>query len=168
MVAVDVSTWSEGERSRGVSSRESSPLGSEASARGRAVVEQDLELTRGQRVKRRGASLRPPPELASREPFDAEPKAVAVVDEELDGGSGTVSKNENGAREGVGVELFAAQGRERIDALAEIDRLDADEDLELGDKLDHACEDKNAHQSRSRSSRSASGRASSRHAPSVR
>ncbi len=74
---------------------------------------------------------------ALRESFETKPESLAVVDEQFERRAGAIAKNEECAGERVLIERAFAQGDERINALAEIDGLVSEQDLELWDKLDH-------------------------------
>lgn len=151
MAAVELSSgWDS--PARGVRSGEATPLGREARAGRISVVQEDLQLTSGQRAQRRGVGGGPPRESAAREALGAQPIAIAVIYEEPHRGRGTISKHEQSAREGIGVESLAADSGQSIDTFSKILRLNTDEDLELWDELDHDAERANEATSRSRTS----------------
>lgn len=72
-----------------------------------------------------------------RESLEAKPKPLAVVNEQFEGGARPIAKNEERAGEGVLVEWAFAKCDERINALAEIDGLIGEQNLELWDELNH-------------------------------
>ena len=66
-----------------------------------------------------------------------EPESLAVVDETAQRCLPAIPEDEQPPREGIRREHLATDAREPIDAFAEIDGLDADEDPHLGRDLDH-------------------------------
>ena len=72
-----------------------------------------------------------------REALEAKPESLAVIDEQFERCAGSIAKDEEGAGEGVLGERPFAQRDERIDALAEIDGLVSEQNLELWDELNH-------------------------------
>src|SRR5262252_10386950 len=91
---------------------------------------QHLRLIRFQRL---GRPLRfwPPNKLPLRKPLLRQPVSLAIVREQADGCSATATEHEHTTRKGILGEFFLAQTRERIDALASIDRLNGDQDAHL-------------------------------------
>jgi len=71
---------------------EPAPRLGEACRIGMPVHQQHRELVGGQRMQRRTRSLRPPREMPAREPFEAQPEALSVVDQQFDGGRAPVAK----------------------------------------------------------------------------
>ena len=70
------------------------------------------------------------------------PITGAIIGQEFESGARTVSEDEDDPREGIGIELRFAQSAERIDALAEVDRLDGEQDFELRSELDHQSQER--------------------------
>ena len=101
------------------------------------VHQQHRELVGGQRMQRRTRSLRPPREMPAREPFEAQPEALSVVDQKFDGGRAAVAKQKDGAGERVTVEAVAAQRGKGINTFAEIYRIVSEHDVELWRELNH-------------------------------
>lgn len=93
-----------------------------------------LSFKRKQRCVSR---LRPPAEAAVRESADAQVEAVAVINEQFESCAGAIAKDEERAGEGVLIEAGFAECDERVNALAEVDGIVSEQDLELGDELDH-------------------------------
>ncbi len=92
---------------------------------------------RGQRMQRRARRLRPPRQPPFREPLEAQPESLTIIDQEFEGGASSVAKEKDGSREWIVVELVAAQCGEPVDTLAEVDGVVGEQDLELWRKLDH-------------------------------
>ena len=72
-----------------------------------------------------------------REAFEAKPESLAVVDEEFESRAGSVAEDEQRAGEGILIEARFAEGDERVNAFAEVDRLISEQDFELRDELNH-------------------------------
>ena len=77
-------------------------------------------------------------ELSLGETLVAQPESAAVVDQGLDGGTPPVAEYEDCAAEGIGRQVGPAQLGHAVDALAEVRRLDRDQDPHLRCQLDHA------------------------------
>ena len=92
---------------------------------------------RGQRMERFARGLWPPGEAAFRESLEAQPKALTIIDQQLECGASPVAKQKHGSRKRVVVKAVAAKRGERINAFAKVDRLIREHDLELWGKLDH-------------------------------
>lgn len=71
------------------------------------------------------------------ESLEAKPEPLSVVNEQFERGARSIAKNEERAGERVLSKRPFAKGDERINALAEIDRLVSEQNLELWDELDH-------------------------------
>src|SRR6266852_5573517 len=87
-----------------------------------AIPQQDQQLACGEP----GAglrALRPPREPTLREALRTQPEALAIIEQNLEGGSRAVAEDIQGAAERIVTEHLAAHGREPIDALAKIDGL---------------------------------------------
>jgi hypothetical protein len=67
----------------------------------------------------------------------AHPKALAVVDQDLDRRAGAVAEDEQRAAEGVGLQALPAGAHQTVDARAEVDRLHGHQDAHLRRDLDH-------------------------------
>ena len=83
------------------------------------------------RVERRVLINRPPAYSALREPSGDEPKSARVVRQHFERRAAAVPENEQGAGERVLRERLLTKGRQAIDAVAEIDGIDGEENLEL-------------------------------------
>lgn len=81
--------------------------------------------------------MRPPREAPAREALEAQPEALTIIDEQLEGRAAAVAKQKDRSRERVVVEAVAAQRGERINAFAKVDRLISEHDLKLWGELDH-------------------------------
>jgi len=79
----------------------------------------------------------PPRQMPFRETLEAQPKALTIVDQQLDGGATAVAEEKDGAGERVSVELVAAACSKRINALAKIHGIVGKHDGELWRQLDH-------------------------------
>src|SRR6187549_3962658 len=97
-----------------------------------------------QALRRTFLQPRPPSESPLGEPFLTQPKSLAVVDQALQGLATSTGKDKQSAAERIGFELLAAELRQSIDALAEVDRLNRQEDPHLRSDLDHALRLQNA------------------------
>jgi hypothetical protein len=64
-------------------------------------------------------------------------QSLAVVDQYLDRCALAIAEDEQGTGEGVGLKALAARGHQRIDAAAEVDRLDGHQDAHVRRDLDH-------------------------------
>jgi hypothetical protein len=64
-------------------------------------------------------------------------RALAVVEQNLDGRALAITEHEGTAGHGVLCELFAADGRQAVDAFAEVHWLRGDQDAHRGAGLDH-------------------------------
>lgn len=91
----------------------------------------------GQRVKQRARSFGPPREMTFREPLEAQPEALPIIDEELQSSAASVAKQKDSAGERVTAKVVATQRGQGIDAFAEVDRLIGEHDLKLWRELDH-------------------------------
>src|SRR5713101_2565515 len=92
-----------------------------------AIPQQDQQLACGEP----GAglrALRPPREPTLREALRTQPEALAIIEQNLEGGSRAVAEDIQGAAERIVTEHLAAHGREPIDALAKIDGLGGEKD----------------------------------------
>ena len=70
-------------------------------------------------------------------PLVGKPKSLAVVHEQLHGRRLAIAEDEHGSGERVVLEGFLAEPREAVDPATKIDRVDGDEDLQLGRDLEH-------------------------------
>ena len=91
----------------------------------------------GERVEWCACRAWPPRQMPFREALEAQPEALPIVDQQLDGGRAAVAEEKDGAGERVSVELVAAACGERINSLAEIHRFISEHDGELWRQLDH-------------------------------
>ncbi len=96
---------------------------------GMSVHQQHRELVCGERVERFARRIRPPCEMSTREPLEAQPEALTIVDEKLESGAAAVTKQKDGAGERVSVKTLAAERGERLNAFAEIHRVVGEHDL---------------------------------------
>jgi len=71
------------------------------------------------------------------ESLETEPESLAIVDEEFERRAGSIAKDKERTGERVLVEGAFAKRDERINALAEIDGMVSEQNLELWDELDH-------------------------------
>src|ERR1039457_5855951 len=83
------------------------------------------------------AAAGPPGEAALRKPFLAEPKALAIIHEDLKGSATTVREDEQRAGNRVGVKSLAANLHQPINAFSEIYRLDRQQQAHLRSNLNH-------------------------------
>ena len=81
----------------------------------------------------RGAG--PPGEAALRQSLQTQPKALAVVEQEFQGGARAVAEDVDGALQRVVAQALSAYSTEPINAFAEIDRFDGDKDAALRGEL---------------------------------
>jgi hypothetical protein len=68
----------------------------------------------------------------------AQPKALAVIHQDLHGGGAPIAKDEDPAAERVTLQYRLAELRQAVNALAEISRLDGHQDAHLRRDLNHA------------------------------
>lgn len=104
---------------------------------GQAIIDEYGELLSIERVDRCVRVSRPPAKTALRETLEAKPEALAVVDEEFEGGPAAIAEDEQGAGEGIGIEMGFAKLGQRVNAFSEIDRLVSEKDFEMRDELNH-------------------------------
>ena len=97
---------------------------------------------RGQRMERFAGGLWPPREAAFREALEAQPKALTIIDQQLQCGASPVAKQKHGPRKWIVVKTVAAERGKGINAFAKIHRLIREHDLELWRELDHDLETK--------------------------
>ncbi len=102
-----------------------------------SVHQQHRELMCGEWMERFPCGVRPPRQMPTREPLEAQPEALTVVDEEFESGAAAVAKQEDGAGERVTVKTMAAKGGERINAFTEIYGVVGEHDGELWRQLNH-------------------------------
>lgn len=91
----------------------------------------------GKRVCGLAGRFGPPEEPSLGKPLLAEPKPLAIVDEELNCRSGAVAENKDSSREGIFKQLLATDPGKAVDAAAEINGLNRNKDAHLGSDLDH-------------------------------
>lgn len=103
---------------------------------GISAGQQNMELVRFQRTNR-GIASWPVGEFADGKTFLAKPVPLAVIEENLDGGSLAIAEDKRAAGHGVLLELLATRGGETINALAKINGLRGDKDPHGGAGLDH-------------------------------
>jgi hypothetical protein len=72
-----------------------------------------------------------------REPFEAKPESLAIIDEQFESRAGAISEDEERAGERVLIEAGFAKRDERVNPFAEVDGLVSEQDVELGNELDH-------------------------------
>ena len=70
----------------------------------------------------------------------AQPKSLAVVNQQFQGRARTIAEHEKRPEEWVYLKLLPAHASQRIDSFPEIDGLVGDEHLQLGNDLNHARE----------------------------
>jgi hypothetical protein len=76
-------------------------------------------------------SLEPPLKATATEPLLAQPEAVAVVNQNFDCGRSAVAKYKGATTEWILSQHLPAESSEPIDAPAEINRIDRDQDAHL-------------------------------------
>ena len=104
-----------------------------------------------------------------RETFQAKPIALAIVNEQLKRRAGTITEDEERSGERILIESGFAERDERVDAFAKIDWLVGEQDIELGDELNHRRQErKKSAQSRWMETRSRDDSVSVRREPSGR
>ena len=104
-----------------------------------------------------------------RETFQAKPEALAVINKQLERRAGAITEDEKCSGERVLIESVFAECGERVDAFAKIDGLVSEQDIELGDKLNHRRQERRkSAQSRWMETRSRDGSVSVRREPSGR
>jgi len=75
--------------------------------------------------------------------FGTEPKALSVVEQELNRGAGAIAEDIDGTAEGIIAQHLSAHGHEPIYALAKIDGLGGKKDAALRGELEHQGVSKN-------------------------
>src|SRR5579863_2353266 len=105
---------------------------------------QQLGLMRSQ-CFRRLISRRPPSEAAFREAFGGKPEPLAIVGEDSDRLAAPAPKDEQASGKRIGIELFPAELRQRIDALPAVDGFNRNQDAQLRRDLN---QDADSHNSR--------------------
>jgi hypothetical protein len=91
----------------------------------------------GEWMERLPRRFRPPREMTFREPLEAQPEALSIIDEELQSSAASVAKQKDSAGERVTTKVVATQRGKGINALAEVNRLICEHDGELWRELDH-------------------------------
>ena len=79
----------------------------------------------------------PPPKTAPAQPLLAEPKPLAIIDEDLDRRASFVTKNKQLSRERIRLQHLPAHPGQSINAPAKVHRLHRHPDLHLRSHLDH-------------------------------
>src|SRR5258708_13563811 len=113
------------------------PIGSGLGPLGVARTQQHMELMGGQRL---GAVVRrsgPPAEASLGKTLLAEPKTLPVVDEHFHRCCTPIAKHEHSAVKRILTQDLLAESHETVDAVAEVDGLDRDEDPHLRRDLQH-------------------------------
>src|ERR1017187_5662411 len=105
--------------------------------RRRTVTDQQLELMHLQTQGRLLAATGPPAEASLRKPFLAEPKALAVIQEDLKGSTTAVREYEQRAGKRVEVKSLTANLHQPVNAFAKIHRLDRQQQTHLRRELNH-------------------------------
>jgi hypothetical protein len=101
------------------------------------VPQKELQLVSVEPGHRVARSLWPPAEATLGQTLVSQPKALAIVRQESDGRAASVAKDEDGAREGIGLKRLAAESSQGVDALSKVYRLDGDENSHVRSYLDH-------------------------------
>ena len=101
------------------------------------VPQQQMQLMRIQRASAAAIGFGPSGEAPLRKPFLAEPKTLTVVDQAFDGVTTTRTKDKECPAQWVAGKSLTAQGCQAVDAFAEIDRLNRQEDPHVRSDLDH-------------------------------
>ena len=81
--------------------------------------------------------LHRPVESPAGEAFGAEPKALPIIGQQFECRAGAVTKDVDGAAQGILAQHLATQSGEAIDPLPEVDRLQREKDATLGRELEH-------------------------------
>src|SRR4051812_5412107 len=87
----------------------------------------------------RGVAFRPTTEAPFGKTFLSEPESLTVIDEHFDRSRAAAAKYKQAIGERIGREFLLAQRYQPINALAEVDRVDGDQNAHLRRDLDHAC-----------------------------
>jgi hypothetical protein len=85
---------------------------------------------------RRLVAGRPPFEPALRQPLRGNPKPLFVIREDPDRLAAAAAEDEQAARKRIGIELLAAELRQRINPLASVDGFNRNQDAQLRRDLD--------------------------------
>src|SRR2546427_7852919 len=96
-----------------------------------------MQLMRIQTQRAAALRLGPAAEAALREPLLAQPKALAVIDETLEGVAPARAEDKERAPQRVAGQRLAAERGQPVDAFAEIDRLDCQKNPPVRGNLDH-------------------------------
>jgi hypothetical protein len=88
------------------------------------VIEQDHQLRRGEPRQRCVCSGGPPQELAGGEAAQTQPEPIPVIDQQFQGRGLAIPEHKQCARKRVLLPLVRAEGCERIQAFAEINGFD--------------------------------------------
>src|SRR2546426_11312775 len=119
------------------------PLGSHLGAVGKAIPQQHGQLPGGQADAGR-RSGGPPVEASLREAFGAEPKALAVVEQQFERGARAIAKDKDGTVQGILSQRLSTDGGESIDPFAAVDGLQGEKDATVGGELQHQASPRNA------------------------
>ena len=101
-----------------------------------APHEQQLQLARLQHAGRL-LGVRPKGELAAGQPIAAKPKALTVVDLDLDRRARAVAEDKQRPTERLGLQLSSAGRGQRVDTGTEVDRLDRHQNPHVRRELNH-------------------------------
>jgi len=102
-----------------------------------AVPDQKLKLMSHQNLQLPNLIAWPPPKPTPAQSLLAEPKSLAVIDEDLDRRTSFVTKYKQQSRERVCLQHFPAYPGQAINAPAKVHRLHRHPDLHLRSDLDH-------------------------------
>ena len=102
-----------------------------------AAAEQYAQLVSFQGMDAARPRLRPPTKTSLREPLLAQPEPLAVINKDFDGRRPTVAKYKDNPLKRVVPKLFLADPCQPVNAIAEIRRLDRDQNPHVRRQLNH-------------------------------
>ena len=97
------------------------PVFSEAGLCWITIVEEDCELLCGERMEFLISGGGPPGDATLRETLQAEPVTGSVVDEQLDGGGGSIAEDKAGAGERILIETAGSCSQARSSRMATVE-----------------------------------------------
>ena len=91
---------------------------------GMPLVEKNHQLRRGHWRQRCALCHRPPQEFAGGETAQAQPESITVIHQKFESRRRTIAEDVQGAGERILLPVVPAKRRQRVKALAEINRFD--------------------------------------------
>jgi hypothetical protein len=90
------------------------------------------------------SACRPPLETALRQTLGGDPESLTIVGENSDRLAAAAAKDKQTAGKRIGIEFFAAELRQRIDAFSAVNGFDRNQDAQLWRDLDQDADSNNS------------------------